>query len=289
MHATHILYHAATPPPMPYSHTGVCRICGDTEQGIPFAKWVADTFTNHDQLLPGDIICAICQFAFAQGSDHLAARAGKDKPQKMQNYSHIVLHGEWHPLHKGQKAEILTLLRQSPELVAISTSGQKHVVFRARPGWWQVEEQCVAPNLPALDACLDLIAKLYRIMSKTEIETGNYSPGRAMQYALAYGVHDLLATEAALKAWRGTAYFDLALYLAQKEEEDNGLERLPDGVSHGVTDANPPMAGTRDSLQTTLRPQHLGAIREQYQGSGLHQQDEQVLQLDLWSSRDSLD
>lgn len=154
MHATHILYRAAQPPTTDATHTGTCRICGDVDTpGIPFDAWVPATFTNHDQLRPGDTICTICQFAFAQGSTFLAAKTGKDKPQKMQNYSHIVLRGEWYPLHKGQKAEILALLRQSPELVAISTSGQKHVVFRTRPGWWQVEEQSVLPDLRALDVC----------------------------------------------------------------------------------------------------------------------------------------
>lgn len=154
MNATRILYQAAGSPPATLTHHGACRMCGGDGDGIAFDAWVRDTFTNHDQLLPGDIICGPCQFAFAQDSRLLQERTGKDKPQRMQNYSHVVLRGQWYPLHKGQKVKLLSLLRQSPELVAIGVSGQKHIVFRARPGWWQVEEQCVAPNLPALDACL---------------------------------------------------------------------------------------------------------------------------------------
>lgn len=295
MHATHILYNAAQPPTKEQSQQGDCRICGAHDvMGLPFLKWVPDTFTNHDQLRPGDIICGVCQFAFAQGSEFLAQRAGKDKPQKMQNYSHIVCGGVWHPLHKGQKAEILMLLRQSPELVAISTSGQKHVAFRARPGWWQVEEQSVKADLVALEACLDGIGKFYIIFSKDEIGTGNYSPGRMMQYVQAHGMTEFLATEAALKTRRGTAYFDLALYLAQKEEPveqeaSDGFERVSRTVSPGVTDVDPSVEGVGTILQAEVRTQHLGAVREQHQGVGVHKQSEQVLQRSLFETGDRAD
>src|SRR5690606_766853 len=110
-HPTHILWQAAGAPAYPQNMAGLCRICGEPSAGVSFDGWVRDTFTNHDILLPGDIICHICQFAFDQAQPELTRRTGKDKPQRMQNYSHIVLRGEWHPLHKGQKAELLALLR----------------------------------------------------------------------------------------------------------------------------------------------------------------------------------
>lgn len=289
MIATHILYGAATPPSSPQSSTGICRICGaEDAPGIAFDAWVRDTFTNHDQLRPGDVICEVCQFSFAQSSEFLAARVGKDKPQRMQNYSHIVLRGEWYPLHKGQKAEILELLRQGPELVAIGTSGQKHVVFRTRPGWWQVEEQSVRPDLRALDECLVLISKLYAIFSKDEIGTGQYSPNRTMQYATTYGLDDYLSTEAALRQWRGTAYFDLALYLAQKEPP-NGLDRVSSDVSPGADALDPPVAGAGTGVQAEVRAQHLGAVREQHSRSSVHEQPGQILQQSLFEIGDSTD
>lgn len=293
MHPTHILLNAAQPPPFPSTDTGQCRICGEDGRGISFAKWVADTFTNHDQLYPGDIICSVCQFSFAQSSEFLAARVGKDKPQRMQNYSHIVLSGIWHPLHKGQKAAILDLLRQSPELVAIGTSGQKHVVFRARVGWWQVEEQCVKPDLAALDTCLEVIGKLYAVFNKAEIASGQYSPNRTLQYVQAWGMDDYLATAATARQWRGTAYFDLALYLAQKASDDDqtndGIDRLSITIPSGADHADPPLAGAGTGLQTKVRAQHLGAVREQHQGRRLHQQPEQVLQQSLFPLGDSAD
>jgi len=295
MQATHILYYAAQPPPLAsQSACGTCRVCGATDTpGTPFNAWVRDTFTNHDQLRPGEVICEICQFAFAQGSEFLAARVGKDKPQRMQNYSHLVLHGVWHPLHKGQKAEILSLLRQSPELASIGTSGQKHVVFRTRPGWWQVEEQGVLPNLDALDACLGLVDKFYRVFNKEEIATGNYGSTRTLTYAQNYGFDDYLSTEAAIRQWRGLAHFDLALYLAQKEEvneeRNSRLDGLPATVSSSITDVNPTLARSGTGLQTEVRSQHLGAIRRQHPRRGLHEQSEQVLQHSLFETGDRLD
>lgn len=333
MHATHILWHAAGQPEYPQEQPGICRICGEQSAGVAFHAWVRDTFTNHDDLQPGDIICSECLFLFDQGSillakkvekwwrteeeaiaansDRVAAWQKKHKteslpspkeiglaerengwciPQRMQNYSHIVLRGEWHPLHKGQKAELLALLRQEPELVAIGTSGQKHIVFRARPGWWQVEEQRVAANVAALDACLAHVNAFYTVFSKAEIETGHYSPGRTLQYAQAHGLEAFVNNEAALKQWRGTLYFELAVYLAQKEESnEQDKDRsgaVPGTVPGGAVAADSAVAGAGQRVQTAVRTQHLGTVREQHQGRGVHVEPEQVLQLDLFQAGD---
>jgi len=93
MHPTHLLWHAAGQPAYPQTDSGACRICGESSAGLSFDAWVRDTFTNHDALRPGAVICHVCQFAFAQDSALLAERTGKDKPQRMQNYSHIVADG----------------------------------------------------------------------------------------------------------------------------------------------------------------------------------------------------
>src|SRR5690606_32978134 len=167
----------------------------------------------------------------------------------------------------------------------------KHIVFRARSGWWQVEEQAVRADLRALDACLTHIAALYRVFSKAEIATGVYSPGRMMQYSQAYGLDDYLAQETALRQWRGAPYFDLALYLVQKEENDDDHESgaVPGAVSSGAEAADPPLAGAEREVQAGIRAQHLGAVREQHPGRSLHRQPEQVLQLPLCQAGDQLD
>lgn len=111
-----------------------CRFCGGNGEGIQFQDWVKPTFTDRDKLLPGEIVCNACLFWFEEASQELANITGKDKPQRMRNYSHFVVNGEWIPLSKGDKARMVELLTSEPfpELAAIADSGQKHIVFRAR-------------------------------------------------------------------------------------------------------------------------------------------------------------
>ena len=61
MTVSRIIYKAAGKPDYPRTATGICRLCGDTGEGIPFEAWVKDTFTNRD-LHPGEIACDACQF-----------------------------------------------------------------------------------------------------------------------------------------------------------------------------------------------------------------------------------
>jgi hypothetical protein len=81
-----------------------CRVCGQNKDGIDFNRWVKQNFTNYDLLVgDGDVICNECLFWFDQNSEELQKRVGKDKPQRMQNYSHFILGGKWIPVGKGDK------------------------------------------------------------------------------------------------------------------------------------------------------------------------------------------
>ena len=286
---TRLLYAAAGSPPYPTPAAGACRLCGAEGAGIPFDAWAKPTFTNRDLLRPGAIVCAACQFAAADDSTLLQARTNKDKPQRMRNYSHFVVGGAWLPLHKGQKAQMLAALRQSPAVAVVAVSGQKHLLFRARVGWWQVEESAARPDLARLEHCLTHVQALYRIFSKEEIGAQTYAPHRMAQYAQVYGLPSLLAAQVALKPHRGALAFDLALFLAQKQEDDTDddrLERVPAAVPHGAASADPALARAGQRLQEQVRAQHLGAVGEQHQERGLHGDSQQVLQQSLWEIAD---
>ena len=109
MSVAHLLYYAAGAPSYPADTHGMCRICGEDTHGVQFSAWVRDTFTNHDKLRPGTILCPACQFLFDESSTLLQAQTGRDKPQRMRTYSHLVHDGVWHALHKGQKREMRKL------------------------------------------------------------------------------------------------------------------------------------------------------------------------------------
>jgi hypothetical protein len=216
---SHSIYAAAGSPTMPGAVRGVCRLCGEEGTGEAFDRWVKDTFTDHDKLKSGTITCHACLFCASEATPGLAERVGKDKPQKLRNYSHIVKDGVWTPLSKGQKSELRGLLLDAPDVALIATSGQKHLFFRSTVGWWQVEEQSVRPDPALLRLLLDRLTTMLAVFSKAEIETRRYEQRRV----LAYGVDAWRGDEAALMPHRGGALFTLALFLAQKEEPDNGL------------------------------------------------------------------
>ena len=261
---------------------GVCRICGKMGEGEAFSSWVKDTFTNYDLLHPGEIICGGCLFWFDQRSTELQTRIGKEKPQKMQNYSHFIKAGLWTPVSKGNKALIRELLVTPPfpELAAIADSGQKHLAFRARrnpagqtAGWVQFEEAPIYVEPDKLLALLTVVEALYTLFSKGEIATGQYYPARILRF----GVDRWYGLEQCIKPVRSTGLFQLALYLAQRSDDDR------DTAGNGSNPAKDHLAGDTGRLQEPLPHDDMGSVRERNPGGELHQQPGEIHQLDLFS------
>lgn len=143
--ATALIWKAAGSPVQPGTTAGICRCCGAPSVGMEFHRWVKDSFNDLDKCHTGEIVCHACLFTFEEQSLTIQNLAGKDKLQKFRNYSYFVLKGQLYVLSKGQKSQIRDVLLQSPEVAIIAVSGQKHIAFRARPGWWQIEEIGVLP------------------------------------------------------------------------------------------------------------------------------------------------
>lgn len=262
----------------------ICRICGKEGNGQPFATWVKDTFTNYDLLKPGEIICNDCLFWFEQRSTELQRRMGKDKPQRMQNYTHFVIGGTWEPVSKSNKKRMAELLLTYPfpELAAIAVSGQKHLAFRARrnapgqaAGWVQFEQQAAWVDPRELAELMRIVEKLYTVFSKGEIETGRYFPARIM----AFGVgpwHDL---DERIKPIRSTVLFQIALFLAQRSDND-GAGHEDDGGNAAKNN----LAGSATGLQVTLQDDDLGAVRERDSGGVVYVEPGSVYQPDLFAA-----
>jgi hypothetical protein len=275
MRATHILYKAAGAPSMQGSERGVCRVCDAMGTGLDFAAWVRDTFMDWDKLVPGTILCQACQFAFADDSVLLAQRLGKAKPQRMRNYSHFVVGGEWRPISKGDKRQMAAiLLQQSPEVAVVALSGQKHLIFRAAPGWWQIEEQAARPFPTQLAGVLAAVESLYDSgFSKAEIETGRYAQARI----IAGGLAAWRELETMVRPLRGSLVLCLALFLAQKEEDEDGSLRDGDGP------ADSDLAGHSGRLQEPVPGEDLAAVRGQYQKCRVHGDPEPLRQQSLFA------
>lgn len=266
-----------------------CRICGEEKDGIPFDEWVRPTFTDHDKLLPGDIICGDCLFWFDERSEELARIVGKDKPQRMRNYSHFIVDGEWIPLSKSDKVRMQEILLSArfPELAAIAESGQKHIAFRAprnpvgaTAGWVQFEEQALFVRPAELRMLLRDIETLYETFSKSEIETGGYKQYRVRKF----GLERWRKLELRIAPRRGTPLFNLALFLAQKGSSSDTRTRKGGGTSMDN------LAGDSAGLQKPLPAHDMGAVRERGPGGGVHEPPGQVRQLDLFADeRDNQD
>jgi hypothetical protein len=110
------IWRAAGAPAMLGDEAGVCRACGLRATGSAFTSWVRPTFTDHDKLAPGEIVCHACQFCFTDQNAALAHLVGKAEPQRTRNYSHFVLRGEWIPLSKGDKRRMRDLLLEEPAI-----------------------------------------------------------------------------------------------------------------------------------------------------------------------------
>jgi len=207
--ATLILWQAAGSPPGLGDTPGLCRICGERHVGLPFPKWVRETFTDWGLLLPGDIICQRCQFSFEEQSWLLAQKVGRDKPQRMRNYSHFVVSGEWSPIGAWEKGRIAELLRTDWDLAIIARSGQKHLIFRAQPKVVQFEEVRVW-DVPMALRLLEVVNELLALgFSKAEVESGAYEAKRILRAPEAWK-----ELERELKPHRGSAAFALAIFLA---------------------------------------------------------------------------
>lgn len=243
---------------------GECRTCGEHGVGMTFREWVRDTFTDHDKLKPGDIICNACQFCFTDQNDALAAQLGKPGTQRTRNYSHFVVGGLWVPLSKGDKTRMREMLYSSPDVAIIATSGQKHIIFRAQPGWWQIEEARSRPFPDQLRKLLVEVEALYHGgISKTEIESGRYNHKRIMDFGLDGWRHH----ESAIKPARGSLLLQLAVFLAQRPDEDEEN----DGTS--ADSGQPALAGVEGNtgrVQGQVRPKHLAAVRGQHKKRGVH-------------------
>lgn len=262
---------------------GQCKFCGQASEGVAFEKWVKPTFTDFDKLQGGEIVCNACMFFFDEASAELAERMSKEKPQRMRNYSHFIVNGEWTPLSKGNKAQMRELLLDDvfPELAAIADSGQKHIVFRAtrnpagsKAGWVQFEEQRLYLIPDDLRGLLALIEELYTEFSKGEIESGDYAGYRILKF----GLERWLKLENQIKAVRGKPIFSLALFLAQRSDDGERNQEQGGGLAEGD------LARNASGLQEPLPDDNLDTVRESGQKRGVHKQSGEVHQYSLFET-----
>lgn len=196
---------------------GICRITGEESEGIPFDKWVKKTFTDYPYLQPGTIISNEALFTFNESCTILQEKVGKERPQRFRTYSHILVGDKWYALTKADKEKMFDLImNQNPDCVCIAESGQKHIFFKVRQGWWQFEERQIQPDKKQLLFLNVIMNELYsRGFSQEEIKTGKYQDNRILKA----GVARWKDLEDKLKIYRNSNIFDFAAFFMRKVED----------------------------------------------------------------------
>jgi len=207
------------------TENGVCRITGEEGIGLNFDSWVRDTFNDHDNLYPGTIISNEAMFCFDEASEIVQKKTGRDKPQRFRTYSHIIRNGEWYCLTKADKRLIMQLIVDGAEMVCLTETGQKHILFKHKPGMWQLDELHVKPDIELLKYLHYHMCELLAYQfSQTEIITGGYISGRIIKA----GIKTWKEHEDAIKQFRGKGIFDFTAFMLYTDEKK---QEMPEPVS----------------------------------------------------------
>jgi hypothetical protein len=211
LHPCELLYEVAAIKKTYGTVPGVCRITGKESTGLPFKTWVRDTFTDHAYLKPGDIISNEALFCFDESSEVIQKLTDRDKPQRFRTYSHIIANNAWHIYTKANKREMYQLITSGTcQVVCLSDSGQKHLYFKHRTGFWQLEDQFIVPDIDTLKFLHSRFGELLDVgFSQTEIITGNYIGYRVMKA----GLQAWKTIEDQIKPLRGTLIFNFTAWI----------------------------------------------------------------------------
>lgn len=208
-----------------------CRVCGHPcARAMAYNRFQGQNFTDQNKLRDwsSDLICEPCVWAHAWNvPPGLPPPAPGKKGLNLRLFSHFWHDGQYHAWNKANKREMRDWLRApktGPWFAAIAESGQKHVLpwtplNRGMRGAVRFEEATVrVGDLGMIDAMSSLLTAG---ATKEEIETGHYGP-RAWQ--LAQAPVEWFEEECG-RAGRGGQWFALALWLAQRDE-DQVAERV---------------------------------------------------------------
>jgi hypothetical protein len=198
---------------------------------MPRDAWNGASFTGQNRVRAphSSLVCAPCVW-FTSRLSPVPGRPPKEGKQfggNYRNYSHVFDERGYQNFSKGEKPALLAWLRgpkRGPWFAAIADSGQKHVLpwtpinpTDTRRGIVLFEEAIV--TLPVGDAGWTLVDRSAALLTegatKEEIATGHYG-ARAWQLC---GEALVSFEDERGRPKRGSTWFELALWLAQRDEE----------------------------------------------------------------------
>lgn len=211
--ASRLLYEYRGRPPVDcVSHAFDCYVCASPSSlGVSVGEWMGANFTGQNRVRSpaSSHVCDACVWAMA----------GKP-PHTERMWSHLYSADEYLRVNKGRKAEMRAWLRRphtGPCFAAIADSGQKHLIPWApicheRVDVVNFEDRIV--EIGDWQLVDDLSEMLTLGATKEEIQRGEYSP-RAWTLITPPRLREY---EQYLRRLRASGWFDLALWLSQRDE-----------------------------------------------------------------------
>lgn len=227
-----IVYQLAGSPAVPEANQpGRCAFCArEVERAIPYARWQGANFVDQTVLADaaGSHVCSACVWAtswvappgYVPPPNRPKKEGGKGVMLRL--FSHLWDEDRGYIYAtKADKPFIRTWLRSRHErawFAALADSGKKHVLpfapmnpRGALPGVVRFEERSITlGDWELVDAMTEILTKG---ASKAEVATGQYSLRRWEEIE-----SSLVAFERVAAFRRGSGWFALALWLAQKVE-----------------------------------------------------------------------
>lgn len=172
------------------SGPNACFYCGSPCDGrFSTRNWLKDTFTNWGIVAcpHSEFVCAGCALSMREK----VQMPGKSKLQKQRNYTWLIESHRAVPLTKADLRQIRDFCLAPPEppfAIAIATSGQQHLVFRApachsrETVTLQLEAERVTYRPPGLRARLDLCGRIVAALGKPVLSE-RLSPGSVFRIA----------------------------------------------------------------------------------------------------------
>lgn len=220
-----------------------CFYCGAPCDGTRDAE-IKPTFTEFSVVAePASTVrCLGCELAMREK----VTIPGKDKPQKMRNYSWLITSESVEPYNKSDVAELRRLCLDPPAppfALAIAVSGQKHILYHtlvcedAAAPLVSLEGEPISYSPTELAERLDLVTQLVAAAGKPALADG---PGTS----LAIAVMDRYADdgEAMFKQWQriwSEPLSALARFLAPPKQEASDVypkrpHSAPQHPQHGL-------------------------------------------------------
>lgn len=204
-----------------------CRLCAcTTTRAIAYERWQGATFTDQNKLrcVAARVVCEACVWACAWNPPPGVVNPPGKKGLNLRLFSHLYDARGYVYANKADKAAIrawLSAPKSPPWFAAIADSGQKHIIPWAAlnldpfVGYVRFEERDVPADCRLLAEAVDVTCALLTAgATKAEIETGGYRPETWMRCEA-----QLREYEARFGAERGGGFFELVLWLSQRDEE----------------------------------------------------------------------